>query len=217
MIPDLPANPLSVELTLRHRRLWWHTEDQDEDPECWDVSADVWRLDVCPDDQRHVGDIAFMAADLFRDRDLLEAAALGQWVQDFHVQAVSPEEQRLHPELAERIGPGPERFVIVQRVEISEDWRGHGMGAALLAGALRSMARSARLAVCRPAPSDFADKGGDALAAELDTARANAALARIGFWWWRDVQVVDLRARALLDARKDLTRWWPEDGPDARA
>ncbi|MFF5987591.1 hypothetical protein [Prauserella flavalba] len=211
MIPDLPANPLSIELTLRHRRLWWHTEEQDEDPERWDVSADVWRLDVCPDDLRHVGDMAFAAADLFRDRDLLEAAALGRWVQDFLVEAVALDERRLHPELGEWIGPGPERFVIVRRVEITPDWRGHGMGAALLAGALRAMSRSARLAVCSPAPSDFAGEGVDATGAELDAARAGAALERIGFWRWRGVYVVDLREQALLDARKDLTdRWWPD-------
>ncbi|RBM13592.1 hypothetical protein DI005_30560 [Prauserella sp. PE36] len=211
MVPDLPANPLSVELTLRHRRLWWHTEDQDEDPERWDVSADVWWLDVCPDDQRHVGDLAFAAADLFRDRDLLEAAALGRWVQDFLVQAVSLGDRRLHPELAERIGPGPERFVIVRRVEITEDWRGHGVGASLLAGALRVMARSARFALCRPSAADFGGDGADETAAELDAARAGAALARIGFWRWRGVYVVDLGDQTLLDARKDLTdRWWPD-------
>ncbi|MDQ0377808.1 hypothetical protein [Amycolatopsis thermophila] len=211
MVPDLPANPLSIELTLTHRRFWWRIDDEDEQPEQWDASADVSDLDVCPEDLRHVGNIALVIADLTKERNLLDSVVLGEWALEFIAETViDPDQGKLHPELDARISQGPPRMVILRRIELTEPWRGHGLGAALIAGALRILAPNARLAACRVSPLDFAHPGADRISAELSSLRAGAMLESIGFHRWRGVHLVDLRNPALVDARMDLLeQWWP--------
>ncbi|OXM74169.1 MULTISPECIES: hypothetical protein [Amycolatopsis] len=211
MVPDLPANPLSIELELTHRRFWWQIDDEDEQPEQWDVSADVSELDVCPEELRHVGDIALVIADLTKERNLLDSVVLGEWALEFIAETViDPDQGKLHPELDARISQGPPRMVVLRRVELTEPWRGHGLGAALIASALRILSPNARLAACRVSPLDFTLPGADRITAELCSLRAGAMLERIGFQRWRGVHLVDLRNPALVDARMELLdQWWP--------
>ncbi|PRX46549.1 hypothetical protein B0I33_107126 [Prauserella shujinwangii] len=206
-----PANPLSIRLSLRHERLWWHIDDEDHSPERWDVSADVWELDSCPAQVRHVGDISLVVADLHRDRNLLDSVALGEWALEFIAETVlDASDGRLHPELDSELSEGPPRMVIVRDVTLSPVWRGHGLAAPLVAGALRTLARTARLAACRVSPLEFRATTPDRVSAELVSVRMAAMLERIGFRRWRDVHVVDLRDSALLEARMHiLDHWWP--------
>ncbi|WAL65323.1 hypothetical protein ORV05_31195 [Amycolatopsis cynarae] len=215
MVSELPANPLSIELTLSHRRFWWRIDDEDEQPEVWAVSADVPDRERCPAPARHVGDIRLLLADLTRERNVLDAGALGEWAVEFITETViDPDRGRLHPELDAEITPGPPRMVIVRRVELAVPWRGHGLGGALIAGTLRILAPQARLGACRVSPLDFPGEG-DRMAAELASVRAGVMLERIGFRRWRGVHVIDLHEPALLDARMDLlAQWWP--GRDGR-
>lgn len=213
-VSALPTNPLAIELSVHHRRLWWQTTDEDETPEKWDVSADIWRLGVCADEQRHVGKIDFAIADLTGEANLLDSIDLGEWAMEFIGETVLDETGRLVPELEQRITPGPPRLVVLRRVSLSESWRGHGLAGVLIAGALRVMKAQARLAACRISAADFLghDGGGDdaRLMAELDAVRAGAILERIGFWRWRDVHLIDLRNTALIDAGIDIMRrYWP--------
>ncbi|GAB3585112.1 hypothetical protein GCM10027445_62130 [Amycolatopsis endophytica] len=216
MVPDLPANPLSIELTLTHRRFWWQIDDEDEQPEQWDASADVSELDVCPDDLRHVGDIALVIADLTKERNLLDSVVLGEWALEFIAETVmDPDQGKLHPELDARISQGPPRMVILRRIDLTEPWRGHGLGAALIASALRILSPNARLAACRVSPLDFTVPGADRITAELSSLRAGAMLESIGFHRWRGVHLVDLRNPTLVDARMDLLdQWWPGQDED---
>jgi GNAT superfamily N-acetyltransferase len=210
VVSDLPANPLSIQLTLSHRRFWWRIDDEDEQPERWDASADVPDPEPCPEGARHVGDIALVLADLARERNLLDSGALGEWALEFIAETViDPAEGTLHPELDAQLTPGPPRMIILRRIELAEPWRGHGLGAALIAATLRTLAPAARLGACRVSPLEFPCPG-DRVAAELASLRAGAMLERIGFRRWRGVHVVDLREPALLDARMDLlAQWWP--------
>jgi GNAT superfamily N-acetyltransferase len=210
VVSDLPANPLSIELTLSHRRFWWRIDDDDEQPEHWTASADVPDREACPPPARHVGDVDLVLADLARERNLLDSGALDEWALEFIAETViDPAEGTLHPELDAELTPGPPRMVILRWIELTEPWRGHGLGAALIAGTLRILAPNARLGACRVSPLDFPCPG-DRMAAELASIRAGALLESIGFRRWRGVHVVDLRESALLDARMDLlTRWWP--------
>ncbi|GAA3810478.1 MULTISPECIES: hypothetical protein [Amycolatopsis] len=216
MVPDLPANPLSIELTLTHSRFWWQIDDEDEQPEQWDASADVSELDICPVDLRHVGTISLVIADLTKERNLLDSVVLGEWALEFIAETViDPDQGKLHPELDAQISQGPPRMVILRRVELVEPWRGHGLGAALIASALRILSPNARLAACRVSPLDFARPGSDRIAAELSSLRAGNMLERIGFQRWRGVHLVDLRDAALVDARMDLLdQWWPRQDED---
>jgi GNAT superfamily N-acetyltransferase len=210
VVSDLPANPLSIELTLSHRRFWWRIDDEDEQPERWNASADVPLQDPCPEQARHVGDVSLVIADLAKERNLLDFGALGEWALEFIAETViDPAEGTLHPELDADLTPGPPRMIILRRIELTEPWRGHGLGAALIASALRILAPDARLGACRVSPLDFPCPG-DRMAAELASVRAGGMLENIGFRRWRGVHVVDLREAALLDARMDLlARWWP--------
>ncbi|MEU0469549.1 MULTISPECIES: hypothetical protein [Amycolatopsis] len=216
MVPDLPANPLSIELELKHRRFWWQIDDEDEQPEQWDARAEVSELDVCPDELRHVGDIALVIADLTKERNLLDSVVLGEWALEFIAETViDPDQGKLHPELDARISQGPPRMVILRRIELTEPWRGHGLGAALIASALRILSPNARLAACRVSPLDFALPGADRITAELSSLRAGAMLESIGFQRWRGVHLVDLRNPALVDARMELLdQWWPGQDED---
>lgn len=200
---------MSISLAISHRRLWWQTDDDDHMPERWKVSADVGKLGACPEDCRHVGDIELVIADLRRERNLLDSAELGEWALEFITEAVvDPARGRLQPELDARISDGVARMVIVRDFELAESWRGHGLGALLIAGALRSLARAARLAACRVSPADFLHATADRVAAELASVRIGAMLEKIGFLRWNGVHVIDLRDPALLDVRLDvLDRW----------
>ncbi|MPY98483.1 MAG: hypothetical protein GEU97_10895 [Actinophytocola sp.] len=206
---QLPANPMSISLAFTHRRLWWQTDDGDHMPERWDVSADVGRLVACPADHRHVGDIELVIADLRRKRNPLDSAELGEWALEFIAEAViDPEYGRFAPELDALLSDGVARMVIVRGFHIVEAWRGHGLGALLIAGTLRSLARAARLAACRVAPDGFRNTTADRVSAELASVRIGAMLEKIGFVRWNGVHVIDLRDPALLDVRLDVLDQW---------
>lgn len=202
---QLPANPMSISLAITHRRLWWQSDDDGHMPERWEVSADVGELGACPIGHRHVGDIELVIADLRRERNLLDSAELGEWALEFiEDTVVDSESGRLQPELDARISEGAARMVIVRDFELAEAWRGHGLGALLIAGALRSLAQAARLAACRVSPTDFLRTTADRVAAELASVRIGAILEKVGFLRWHGVHVIDLRDRALLEVRPDV-------------
>ncbi|WP_157574837.1 hypothetical protein [Jiangella muralis] len=217
---DLPANPMSVELTVRHRMLWWQTMADDDLPEHWEVSADVWDLDVCDPRYRHVSDIKLAVADLDGERNLLDSIELGEWALEFIAETIIDlADGTLVPELDARVGEGPSRMVIVGWFEVAEAWRGHGLAAPLIAAALERFSNNARLAVCRLSPADFRSRGQDRVAAELTCLRLGALLERIGFFLWNGVYVVDLKNQDLIDASLGpLERWGPySDGTSGQA
>lgn len=204
-VGELPASPLSIALSLSHRRLWWQIDDEDHMPERWDVSADVCELAACRDELRHVGDLSLVIADLRRERNLLDTADLGEWALEFIAETViDPAAGLLHPELDAQLGTGPPRMVIIRRVELAEPWRGHRLAAALIAGALRTLSASARVGACRVSPLEFLSATDNRITAEFACARIGAMLKGIGFRPWRGVHIVDLRDPALLDARLSM-------------
>ncbi|NKQ57441.1 hypothetical protein HFP15_31710 [Amycolatopsis sp. K13G38] len=205
---------MSIELTLSHRRFWWQIDEEDANPESWHVSADITPLDPCQDELRHVADIELAIADLGGERNLLDSVTLGEWALEFIAETViDPRQGKLHPALDAELDPGPPRMVVLRHVALTPLWRGHGLGAALIASALRILAPDARLAVCRISPLDFAQCHDDRLARELAASRVGGMLERIGFRRWRDVHVIGLRDPALLETRmKVLDLWWPSGG-----
>lgn len=208
---DLPANPMSVELTVTHRMLWWQTVEDDDLPEHWKVSADVWPLDVCAPEHRHVADVQLAVADLNGDRNLLDSIELGEWALEFIAETVIDlADGTLLPELDEQIGEGPPRMVILSWFELAEAWRGYGLAGPLIASALERFAQNARLAVCRLSPADFLGQTPDRVSAELTCLRLGSLLERIGFFLWHGVYVVDLKNRDLIDSSLGpLERWGP--------
>ncbi|RIQ22837.1 hypothetical protein [Jiangella rhizosphaerae] len=225
MLSAPPANPMSVELTVQHRRAWWQPDDELQ-PEAWEVTADVSELDVCPPGLRHVADLSVTVADLRRGRVALDTLVLGEWAPGF-LAAAAGEGGALRPELEEWVSDGPPRVVVVRRYELMSEWRGHGLGPVLLAGALAAFMPLARLAavhVPQPArpgwpPGGTAAGGPDRpltglgraarqRMAERQRARRIAVLERLGFRLWDGVHVADLRGAELADTRHGpLERW----------
>lgn len=231
MLTAPPANPMSVELTVLHRRVWWQVDDEFR-PEAWEVSADVSALDVCPPGVRHVADLSVTVADLRRGRVALDAVVLGEWAPAFLASAAG-DAGALRPDLEAWVADGPPRVVVVRSFELATEWRGQGLGPVLLAGALAVFQPLARLAAFRTAPpprhglppgAGVAGAGVPAppgrphtaglgrthgeRAAERLRARRATVLDRLGFRLWHGVHVADLRGAALADARQGpLERW----------
>ncbi|TDD70754.1 hypothetical protein E1262_08895 [Jiangella aurantiaca] len=216
MLSAPPANPMSVELTVQHRRAWWQADDELQ-PEAWEVTADVSELDVCPPSLRHVAELSVTVADLRRGRVPLDAVVLGEWAPGF-LAAAAGEGGALQPGLEELVSDGPPRVVVVRRYELMPEWRGHGLGPVLLAGALAAFLPLARLAAFRvtappaavPGPPGVTGLGRAARerVAERLQARRTAVLERLGFRLWDGVHVADLRGVELADARHGpLDRW----------
>lgn len=212
-----PANPMSVELTVLHRRAWWQPDDELQ-PEAWEVTADVSALDVCPPGVRHVAELSVTVADLRRGRVPLDAVLLGAWAPGFLAAAVAGDGGALPPDLEEWVSDGPPRVVVVRRYELMPVWRGHGLGPVLLAGALAAFLPVARLAAFRvtaleatpPGPPGVTGLGRVARerVAERLQARRTAVLERLGFRPWDGVHVADLRAAELADARHGAPDAW---------
>jgi hypothetical protein len=212
--PNLPANPLSIELTMTNRRLWWPDGDEGQ-PETWDVSADVWDLDLCIDEERHVADIGLAIVNLTRPVDQLDALSIGEGMQEFLNAAVDePLTGRLHPDLEDTISPGPPRLAVLRTVHITEPWQGNGFAPVLVAGTLSALRPMARLAACRTHWEAFLPYAGDEISADLTAARARTALEPIGFYPWHDVHILDLTSPRLSEARKEyLDKLWPDRFP----
>lgn len=213
MSRDLPANPLSIQLTVTHERLWWQVERADEQPERWEVSANIWGMENTEHKARHVGDISLALADLTMERNLIDASVLGDWSMEFIEALVAdPARGTLHPDLEQQVSPGPAHLVVVRRISVTRPWRGYGLGAALTASALLVFARYARLAACYVSPENFADTGHDSVSADLASVRIGRMLESMGFHRWNDAYVVDLRNPSLLETRRRvITQWWPND------
>jgi hypothetical protein len=208
--PNLPANPLSIELTLSQRRLWWQAGDSA--PERWTVSADLWDLDLCIDTERHVADLDVAVVDYGGRPKSRDSTVLGDWVPGFVREAVADSDGgRLHPELEARISAGPARIAVLGWIEIAEPWSGHGFAAALTASTLRALGQAARLGVCRVTPEEVGARCDmDEVSAELASARLGEMLNRAGFFCWRGTHLVDLRSPGLREAGAELLRrWWP--------
>lgn len=200
---QLPANPLSIQLTVTHERLWWQTQQSDEQPERWEVAANIWGMQESDYEARHVGDVSLALADLAMERDLTDAATLGDWTVDFLAALVAdPSSGRLHPDLETRFAPGPPHLVVVTNVGVTEPWRGLGLGRALIASALLVFSRYARLAACHVSPVSL----------QQASAGLGTLLESVGFQRWHDAYVVDLRNPILRETRRRVIReWWPED------
>ncbi|WP_129670111.1 hypothetical protein [Phytoactinopolyspora endophytica] len=211
---DLPANPLAIELTLANRELWWQTKDTEDRPEYWKVSADVWDLEVCPDEHRHVGDLWLAVAELNPDRCFLDMIEPEQWVLELIAETVLDlASGTLVSELDDQISDGVPRMVILSRFQLDEVWRGFGLAGPLIASTLERFSNTARLGVCHVSPAYFMQECPDRISAELTCVRLGELLGRVGFHLWKDVHVVDLRDRALIDAGLEpLQRWGPCGG-----
>ncbi|WP_116950168.1 hypothetical protein [Jiangella endophytica] len=216
MLSAPPANPMSVELTVSHRRAWWQVDDERQ-PEPWEITADVSALDLCAPDARHVAELSVTIADLRRGRVALDAVVLGEWAPGF-LAAASGDVGALGPDLEDWVSDGPPRVVVVRRYELMPEWRGHGLGPVLLAGALATFQPVARLAAFRVATPRPAISGPPSVTglgraarervAERLHARRTAVLERLGFRPWDGVHVADLRAAELADARRGAVDPW---------
>lgn len=218
MTRQIPCDPLSIELAVTHRRLWWQIDEGDVIPQRWEISVDVPTTVDCPAESRHVADISIDQADFGGTQNLLDTLTLEDWALEFIAETIlQPPDDDLHPDLDAQISDGPHRMLILRTITLTEPWRGHGLSGPLIASALGVLAPAARLAVCRISPADFG-RGNDRLSAELASVRMGEMLKRIGFTIWRSLHVLDLTDPVLYAARSALfdrwaaPKWFGDDG-----
>ena len=203
-----PADPWSIQLTYRHDQRWWF--DADQEPEAWEVSADIYD-DSGTHLEYHIGDINITALDIYDAADpfgLLdgEDADLGLIAEAIF----DPATGRLHPDLDQRLQPLGSRILILNSARLTPSWRGFGLGALLTGTAIRKLSAGARAVICYPAPLDDATPD-EAVDSPEDRERRQEAVAtlsdvweRLGFEHFRDgVYVLDLN---LLTLNERLTR-----------
>ncbi|WP_123788604.1 hypothetical protein [Phytoactinopolyspora halophila] len=201
MIASYPANPMSIELTFGHRRFWWQDNDNPP-PHHVDVSADVWEYIECPPELRHVGDLTLAIADLEYPSSELDSVSVGEHAMMFLTQrGVSPD-GTLHPDLDDLISPGPPRAIVLRWVELSSYWRGRGVGPGLVAAALTTFKKSARLGLCHLTAADIEEYYPDRSDAEEMVEHLATLLKSLGFIPWGDAYVIDLRNDSLTQARR---------------
>lgn len=92
------------------------------------------------------------------------------------------------------VGAHDSHVLLLDRVWLHPDWRGHGLGPILAAAVIERLGRGCHLAACYPAPFDHPTQLPDA------RDRAIEALGRlwskVGFTHWRDgVWTIDLNSR----------------------
>jgi GNAT superfamily N-acetyltransferase len=140
------------------------------------------------DDRVEIGYAQVLVFTLEPGRDIGELAdrVSGTWI-DIEARPGAP---RLPPDLAGGSG-STSHIVLLDRVWLQPDHRGHGLGPIVAAAAIARLGRGCHLAACYPAPFEGAPRPPE------DQARAVEALARVwskvGFRHWRDgVWMLDL-------------------------
>lgn len=182
-------------------------------PRRWEVAVEIDPRQSGGRDT-HIGDVWADQVDLRTPPTLLEALALGQWAPTWFDEAMpDPASGRLHPELEDRVQPGPPSLLMLRRVSLSREWRGHRLAAPLLAGALRALADAglARAAIAHIAPihcmevnRNYPFEITDIPTAAKVVDRLTSVLTSLGFTDWQGTLIADLTNPQLLDTVRQL-------------
>jgi hypothetical protein len=201
-----PADPHSIELSYSHRHHWASTGD--DSPQIWYVSADV-HPDGGDEPVSHVADIEIILLDPYETRDpfgVLDGhdGDLGLIAETI----LDPASGRLNPELADRLEPFGSRILILNRVQLANQWRGLGIGVLLAGLAIKRLSGGCQAAVCYPSPlAAPGDEGRDDDPVERQAAVATltGVWSQLGFEHFRDgVHVLDLALVTLNEALEHL-------------
>jgi hypothetical protein len=193
-MPDPPADPLNVVLTVAERGWAWRVVPQ---MRCWHASADV--EGDCDERVRHVGDVAAWMVWPDPVRVDPPPAAL-----EYVLATVfEPTTGQLHPELDQLISPsnGVTAVLIITEWELTPPWRGMDLAGLMLSATVERWRSQVRLAVCRISPTRVHMRQAEAAAS---TVRAAAILDRYGWQRWRGLHVIDTRSDVLVDATFDV-------------
>jgi GNAT superfamily N-acetyltransferase len=150
--------------------------------EQWRVNASVPGVDGA---DRAVGTLSVVALDLVACDD--PWGALDSSNEDIsHIGDVVFDEMtgQLSPELDARLAHTGERVLVIDRVELEPDWRGHGVAALLLAETLDRMRAGVRAAVCLPAPLHRTGEAQDSY--ETGLRRMQQVWQEVGFEQFRE-------------------------------
>jgi hypothetical protein len=200
-----PDDPWNITLTYRHDQRWW--SGTDEEPESWQVSADVLD-DSGTHVESHVGDMNIVLVDACETGDpfaLLdgESADLGHIAGTLFDAGTG----QLDPDLDEQLEPIGSRILILNSARLTAGWRGFGLGVLLAGTAIKKLSGGVRAAVCYPAPiSEPGDEEQDGPAArEQAIAALSRVWAQLGFEHFRDgVHVIDLSLVTLDESLRRL-------------
>jgi hypothetical protein len=208
---------MSIELTMATTQVWWQARQRQEDrPEHWKVSADVWASVACEPQHRHVGDFQLAVVNVNANRHPLDPMELGGWAVEFmeHGLPDGPEDAIFAKRGAQVKGRDP-KVAFLRGFKLAGGWQGHGLAGPLIAATLDRFSGIAQLGVCRVSGADFIDDSPGRTSAELTCTRVQALLEEIGFYRWREVHVLDLRTWDMSAADLwRLDRWAPANESD---
>lgn len=204
-----PTDAWRIDLTYRHRQRWWFTGD--DEPEAWEVSADVFD-DSGTHRLSHVGGIEVVRVDLDQTRSPFgvldgEDAELGRIAEVIF----DPASGQLDPTLDAQLEPLGSRLLILKSVRLTPAWQGFGLGVLLAGIAIKTLSGGVRAAVCDPMPlpdpqdADI-DVDADPVEREVAVAVLSEVWTQLGFEHFRDgVHVLDLNL-VTLDERLEWLR-----------
>jgi hypothetical protein len=158
-VSNPPANPMSIELTMATTQVWWQARQRQEDrPEHWKVSADVWASVACEPQHRHVGDFELAVVNVNANRHPLDPMELGGWAVEFmeHGLPDGPEDAIFAKRGAQVKGRDP-KVAFLRGFKLAGGWQGHGLAGPLIAATLDRFSGIAQLGVCRVSGADFID------------------------------------------------------------
>jgi hypothetical protein len=203
-----PADPWRIDLTYRYRQRWWFTGD--DEPEVWEVSADV-SADSGTHQLAHVGDLELVRVDLAQTRDAFGVldggdADLGRIAEVI----LDPASSQLDPALDAQLEPLGSHLLILKTARLTPEWRGFGLGVLLAGIAIKQLAGGARAAVCDPMPLpdlQDADVEEDPVEREVAIACLSEVWSQLGFEHFRDgVHVLDLNLVTLDERLEELRK-----------
>lgn len=195
----LPGDPQTIELRYTHRHGLFDTSL--DEPEFWNVTADIYGDDDEPAPGGHVGNLELVRVDPYRLADA--ALVLDSHDADLGLIATTVLDGRsggLNGDLQARLEPHGSDLLILHGIELKAGWRGHGLGVLLAGLAIQRLSGGCQAAVCYPAPLDR-DENSDSDPWDKAAARLATVSGTLGFRHFRNgVHVLDLAMVTLDDA-----------------
>lgn len=203
-----PGNPSFIELIYTHRQFW--NDSPDEEPETWHVSADIYDADGRTIES-HVGDMEFVVVDLAENRSAFDTLdGIDGDLGAVAAAVLAPSTNELRAELDESLVSFASRILIVNRVQLVDEWRGFGLGVVLTGVAVGQLRHGCRAAFCYPASIDGSAPGNDRIRRKAAADRIAKVWMQLGFEPFRDgVYVLDLGLVTLDDCVERLRERLP--------
>jgi hypothetical protein len=197
---QLPADSASITLDWRLSSPWW-----DDTYDCWDIVPVVIE-DQCERGEtlNEIGEIHIASISPGRTKDIVgrldrDGADVGGVAGTILTPGTDLLADDLNAALTRRTG----RVLILNTVQLWDEWCGFGLGVRLAGAALRRLSAGARAVAFAMAPADPAGwdpENPEQAGRDITVAKIDALAQGVGFEHYRNgVHILDLGARSIDD------------------